>query len=72
MRPLGTVLLVLAIPIAGMAVLIGGVMVADPDTIRSGLIPLVFLAALAGACWAIGSRLRRDAAAEAERDGWDE
>ena len=72
MRLLGTVLLVLAVPIAGMAILIGGVMVADPDTIRAGLIPLVFLAALAGACWAIGSRLRRDAAAQAQWDGDDE
>ena len=72
MRLLGTVLRVLAIPIAVMAILIGVAMVADSDMIRAGLIPLVFLAALAGACWVVGSRLRRDAAAEAEWDGWNE
>ena len=69
MHLLGTILRVLAVAIAAMALLIGSVMVADSDTIESGLIPLVFLAALAGACWAVGSRLRRDAAAA--RD-WDE
>ncbi len=69
MHLLGTVLCVLAIPIAAMALLIGAVIVADSSTIESGVIPLVFLAALAGACWAVGSRLRRDAAAARE---WDD
>ena len=69
MSLLGTVLRVLAVPIAAMALLIGVVMVTNPDTIESGVIPLVFCAALAGACWAVGSRLRRDAG---EAAAWDE
>ena len=69
MSLLGTVLRMVAVPIAVMALLIGFVMVTNPDSIEAGLIPLVFCAALAGACWAVGSRLRRAASKAAE---WEE
>ena len=69
MRLLGTMLLVLAIAIAGMALLLGISMAMDPSSIEAGLVLFVLVAALAGACWAIGSRLRRDAVAAEE---WDE
>lgn len=70
MRLLGTILLLLAVVIAGMALLLGAGMVVDPRSIEAGLVSFVFLAALAGACWAIGRWLRRQAA-DAESE-WDD
>jgi uncharacterized membrane protein YccC len=68
-RLLGTLLRGLALVIAGMAVLLGVSMAIDPRSIEAGLVLLVLASALAGACWAIGSRLRRDAAAV---EDWEE
>lgn len=69
MRLLGTALLALALVIAGMALLLGVSMAVDPRSIEAGLVLFVLASALAGACWAIGSRLRRDAAAA---EDWEE
>jgi hypothetical protein len=69
MRLLGTTLLGLAIVIAGLALLLGVSMAIDPGSIEAGLVPLVLVAALAGACWAIGSRLRREVR---EAEEWEE
>ncbi len=63
MALIGALLMILAIPIALMAAAIGAAMVIDPDSIQTGLVSLVFLAALAGACWVIGAKLRRDSVA---------
>ena len=67
---LSTILIILALLIAGMALLIGAVMVIDPGTIESGVVLFVLLAALAGACFAIGRRLRREV--EAAQDSNEE
>ena len=69
MRVLGMVLLVLAVLIAAMAALLALAMVLEPATIRTSAMLLIVLVALASACWAMGWRLRRDAAAE---QAWDE
>lgn len=71
MKLLAILLLVLAAVIGVLALLVGAAMVIDPSLVRPGLLTLALLVSLAGACVAVGRRLREETAEAQDWEGSD-